>query len=91
MRKRINKRGLRIILMLIACISTFIVGTIVSNASAYPGVEYRACSENSGWFDWVRNKETAGDITKGEKLQVVKMILTDTNKGGIEYKTYVLG
>lgn len=77
--------------MLIACISTFIVGTVVSNASAYPGVEYRACSENSGWFDWVRNKETAGDITKGEKLQVVKMILTDTNKGGIEYKTYALG
>lgn len=77
--------------MLIACISTFIVGTVVSNASAYPGVEYRACSENSGWFDWVRNKETAGDIAKGEKLQVVKMILTDTNKGGIEYKTYVLG
>ena len=90
-KRKVSKRGLRIIIMLIACISTFVVGTIVSNASAYPGVEYRAYSENSGWFDWVRNKETAGDITKGEKLQVVKIILTDTNKGGIEYKTYALG
>ena len=72
--------------MLIACISTFIVGTVVSNASAYPGVEYRACSESSGWFDWVRNKETAGDITKGEKLQVIKIVREVTGLGLKEAK-----
>ena len=77
--------------MSVACVLTFVVGTIVSNASAYPGVEYRACTENTGWNNWVRNKITAGDITKSEKLQVVKMILTDTNKGGIKYSTYAFG
>ena len=88
---RINKRKIRIIIMLIVCVTTFVVGTVVSNASAYPGVEYRACLENSGWLDWVRNKETSGDITKGEKLRVIKMILTDTNEGGIAYTTYAMG
>lgn len=91
MRRRVSKRGLRIILMLIVCMTTFVVGTVVSNASAYPGVEYRACLENKGWLDWVRNKETSGDVTSGEKIKVVKMILTDTNEGGIAYKTYAMG
>lgn len=89
--KRVNKRGLRIIVMSIVCITTFVVGTIVSNASANPGVEYRACTEKTGWLEWVRNKTTAGDITKSDKVQVVKMLLTDTYNGGIVYNTYVFG
>lgn len=87
----INKRGLRILIMSIVCISTFVIGTIVSNASANPGVEYRACTENAGWLNWVRNKTTAGDITKSDKVQVVKMLLTDTNNGGIAYQAYASG
>lgn len=89
--KGINKRALRILIMSIVCISTFVVGTIVSNASANPGVEYRACTEKSGWQNWVRNKVTAGDISTSDKIQVVKILLTDTYKGGIAYKTYAMG
>ncbi len=89
--KGINKRVLRILIMSIVCISTFVVGTIVSNASANPGVEYRACTEKAGWQQWVRNKVTAGDIATSDKIQVVKILLTDTYKGGIAYKTYAMG
>ena len=90
-KRRLNSKGFRIMITMLACIATFKVATIVSNANSLPGVEYRASTTEIGWSKWARNKETCGDISVSKKIEAVKMILTDVEDGCINYKVYVAG
>ena len=91
MRRRINPRAVRIMVTMMVSLAIFKTASVVSNADTLPGVEYRVCQSSDGWESWKRNAQTSGDITTSKKLEAVKVILTDTTEGDINYKVYVAG